>query len=102
MPRESADFTRKYEAVAAGQSAQAMGATGKAGDIFERLVAVVATSGANGTVDIKDGSDSAINIVPANAAVGVYVVELNIKSTKGAWQVTTGSAATAIGIGQFS
>ena len=95
-------YNTKYEAVAASQTDQVMGATGKVGDIFDRLIAIVATSGANGTVAIKDGSGSAISLVPANAAVGTYVIELGIKSTDGAWKVTTGSAATAIGIGRFS
>lgn len=98
----SAEHLLKYETVAASQTDQAMGATGKSGDLFQRLIVVVSTSGANGTCSIKDGAGSAISIIPASAAIGTYVVELGVKSTSGAWKVTTGSAATAIGIGRFS
>jgi len=93
--------TRKYETVAAGQSDQAMGATGKAGDIFETLVVTVATA-ASGTCSIKDGGGSAIPLTAANTPIGVYIINLGIKSTAGAWSVTTGAGATALGIGQFS
>ena len=93
---------RKYETVATNQTDQVMGATGSVGDVFERLIVTVSTSGANGTASIKDGSGSSISIVPANAAVGVHSVELNIASTSGAWKVSTGTAATAVGIGLFS
>lgn len=92
----------KYEAVGTSASDQAMGATGKAGDVFVRLIVTVSTAGANGTCSIKDGSGSAIPIVAASTPIGVYVIDLGMRSTAGAWSVTTGSDATAIGIGQFS
>lgn len=91
----------KYETVAASQTDQAMGATGALGDILERVIISVATS-ASGTCSIKDGSGSAITLTPANTPIGVYVISLGIRSTSGAWKVTTGAGATAIGIGRFS
>lgn len=94
-------YTRKYETVAAGQSDQAMGATGKTGDLFERIIISVATA-ATGTCSIKDGSGSSIVLTAANTPIGVYAIDLGIRSTAGAWSVTTGAGATAIGIGQFS
>lgn len=100
---ESKMYNRiKYETVAVSQTDQVMGATGAAGDILLRVIVIVSTSGANGTCSIKDGSGSAISIVPASAPIGTYVVEIGAKSTGGAWKVTTGSAATAIGVGVFS
>lgn len=92
----------KYEAVGTSASAQVMGAAGSVGDVFLRLIVSVSTSGANGTCSITDGSDSAIPIVPASTPIGVYIVELGMRSTSGAWKVTTGSAATALAIGYFS
>lgn len=92
----------KYETIAASQTDQVMGATGITGDIFERLIVTVSTSGANGTCSIKDGSGSAIPLVPASTPIGVYVIELGMRATGAGWKVTTGSAATAIGIGRFS
>lgn len=95
----------KYETVAVSQTAQIMGGTGAVGDIFIRLIAIVSTSGANGTCSIVDGNGTAISIIPASAPIGVHVVELGIKSvnaTTPGWKVTTGSACTAVGIGIFS
>lgn len=95
-------FNTDYETVAASQTDQVIGPGGASGDILERVICVVATSGANGIVSIKDGSGSAISICPANTPVGVHVVDVGARSTSGAWKVTTGSAATAIAIGDFS
>lgn len=96
------DYHSDYEVVGASASAQAMGPTGHAGDVLERLIVTVSTSGANGTCSITDGSGSAIPIVPASAPVGVHTVILGARSTSGAWKVTTGSAATAVAVGRFT
>lgn len=98
----SAQYQLQYETVAVSQTDQVMGATGASGDLLQRVLVMVSTAGANGTCSIKDGAGSAISIVPASTAIGVYVVELGVKSTSGAWKLTTGSAATAIGIGRFT
>lgn len=100
--------TRKYETVAASQSAQALGASGKTGDRIEKLIVSVGTSGANGTcslIDSSGGGAVTIALVPASTPVGVHVIDFGpggIKSTDGGWKVTTGSACTALAIGQFS
>jgi hypothetical protein len=92
-----------YQAVAASQSAKALGpAGGKKGDIIEQIIVSISTSGANGTVSIQDGSNAAITIAPASTPVGVFAVVLGARSSNGAWQVTTGSAATALAIGSFT
>ena len=93
--------TYTYETVAASQTDQALGVTGRQGDLLHALIISVATA-ATSTVSIKDGAGSAIVITAANAAIGVYRVELNIKSAAGAWSVTTGAGATVIAIGDFA
>ncbi len=92
-----------YETVAASQTAQVLGATGAMGDVLERVVCVVATA-ATSTVSIKDGSDSAINILPniVGAGVGTYVIDLGIMSAAGAWQITTGAGVSVIATGRFT
>lgn len=90
-----------YETVAASQTAQVLGGTGAVGDYLHRMICEVTTSGANGTVVILDGATS-ITLVPASTPLGTYSFELNMASVSGAWKVTTGSAATAIGVGIFS
>lgn len=95
------DFNTMYEAVAASQTGQTIGSSGKAGDLLERLIVSVATS-ATGTVSIKDGAGDAIVITAANTPIGVYSVEIGARSTGGAWSVTTGAGATVIAIGRFT
>jgi hypothetical protein len=90
-----------YEVVGASASDQVLGGTGSAGNILERLIVTVSTSGANGTVSIKDGSGSAIPIVAASTPIGVYSINIGAKSVSGAWKVTTGSAATVVAVGDF-
>jgi hypothetical protein len=95
------DCRGDYEAVAASQTDQALGATGAAGDRILRIIVTVATA-ATGTCSIKDGGGSAIPITVANTPIGVYSIELNAKSLAGAWKVTTGAGATALAIGDFT
>lgn len=92
-----------YETVAAGQSDQVLGVTGAAGDFLHRLIIVVATA-ATAQVQIKDGGGSAITVFPNSpgGGVGTYAVELNIRSTAGAWKVTTGAGSSVIGVGRFT
>lgn len=93
----------EYERVGASQTDQVMGATGAAGDYLARLVCDVNTA-ATSAVSIKDGTDTAINMLENNVGggVGVYTIELGIKSVIGAWQVTTGAGVTCLGIGRFT
>ena len=91
-----------YETVAVSRTDEVMGGTGAVGDFLHAVVVMVTTAGANGICSIKDGTGSAISIIPASTPIGMHRVELNIRSTSGAWKVTTGSAATAIGIGIFT
>ena len=94
----------QYETVAASQSDQLLGATGKQGQYLHRLIVTVATA-ATGTVSIKDGSGgSAIPITAANTPIGVYYVDIGIRATNATnpgWYVTTGAGATAVGVGIF-
>lgn len=91
----------QYEAVAASASAQVLGTAGAINDFFARVIVNVTTS-ATGTVAIKDGADAAITIVPANTPIGVYSVEIGLRSRTGAWQITTGAGASVVAVGQFS
>src|SRR5262245_31541253 len=88
-----------YEAVAASQTDQVMGTNGDVGDVLIRVIVSVSTSGANGTCSIKDGSGSSIPLVPASTPIGVYSIDVGAASASGGWKITTGSAATAIGVG---
>ena len=89
-----------YEAVAASQTDQALGTTGGTGDYLHRLLISVSTA-STASVTLKDGSTT-IFTTPAATPIGVYSVEVNAVSRNGAWNVSTGSNVTAVGVGVFS
>jgi hypothetical protein len=96
----------EYETVAASQTDQALGATGATGDYLAGVLIVPGTTAA-GAVSIKDGSGSAISIFAGGGTTALtalipFFVPLGIKSTSGAWKVTTGTNVTAIGVGNFT
>lgn len=92
-----------YETVAAGQTDQAMGATGAAGDLLQGLLIVPATTGA-GAVSIKDGGGSAINVFVSGTLADLkpHWIPLGIRSTGGAWKITTGTNVSVIAVGKFT
>lgn len=95
-----------YELIAASQSVQPMGpstATTKAGMILERLIIVPETLAA-GTVAIKDGSGTAINVFVAGTLSDLHpiIIDLHARSAVGSWQVTTGADVHVIAIGKFN
>lgn len=95
-------YRYQYETVAVSQTGQVLGGTGAAGDYLHRLIIQVITA-ATASVTIIDGSTSIVILTGASGLVaGVYSVEVNMRSGSGAWSVTTGAGATAIGVGIFS
>jgi hypothetical protein len=91
-----------YELVAASQSTQTLGPVGGAGDILDRCIIVPETTGA-GTVAIKDGSNTAINIFVTGTLTDLspLVVAIGARSASGAWQITTGANVHAVCVGRF-
>ena len=102
MATEIRSAGHMYETVAASQTDQALGVTGEAGDVLHALLIVPATTGA-GTVSIKDGAGSAINVFVAGTLTNLTPIflPLGLKSTSGAWKITTGANVSVIGIGNF-
>jgi len=90
-----------YETVAASQTDQVMGVTGAANDYLQSVIVSIGTS-ATGTCSIKDGGGAAIPLTTAGTALGCYQFWLSTLSVSGAWKITTGAGATAIGIGKFT
>jgi uncharacterized heparinase superfamily protein len=96
-------YLTDYESVAVSQTDQILGPNGAAGDILERLVITVSTA-ATSTVSIKDGNGSAISIMAANTAIGVYSIDVGaraVNATTPGWKVTTGAGASVVAIGYF-
>jgi hypothetical protein len=94
----------EYETVAASQTAQALGATGAAGDFISGILVVPATT-SPGNVLLLDnatsitvftgGATSVSNLVP-------FFIPLGMISVSGAWKITTGANVSCIGIGNFT
>jgi hypothetical protein len=102
------DRGNDYNTIAAGQSDQTMSliqgaSTGAKGDVLTLLICVVSTA-ATAAVSIKDGSGSAIAVLPNSpgAGVGTYVIPLNLISKVGAWKITTGAGVAVVATGEFS
>lgn len=95
----------EYETVAASQTTQVLGATGATGDLLVGVLVVPATT-SPGIVQIKDGAGTAITVFAGGASsvstLHPFFVPLGIKSTAGAWQITTGANVSVIGIGTFT
>lgn len=90
-----------YEDVAAGASAQVMGATGAVGDFLQRLICVVSTA-LTSNVAITDGTGSAFTILQTSTAIGTYILDVGARSTTGGWKVTTGAGVTVRAVGRFT
>lgn len=94
----------EYETVAAGATAQVLGATGAAGDYISHILVIPATT-SPGNVLLLDnatsitvfagGASSVSNLVP-------FTIPLGMISVSGAWKITTGSNVSCIGIGNFT
>lgn len=102
---EPVPYRTDYETVAASQSDQILGPSGKVGDLLERLICVVATA-ATAQVQIKDGNGSAITVLPNSpgGGVGTYVIPIGarcINSTTPGWKVTTGAGVSVLAVGAF-
>lgn len=91
-----------YRTVAASQTDQALGSAGTVGDILDKLIIVPATTGA-GTVSIKDGGGSGINVFVTGtlADLKTIVIPLGVRSQVGTWKVTTGANVSVIAVGRF-
>ena len=90
-----------YETVAAGVTAQVLGASGAKGDIIERLHLTVSTT-ATGTVTILDDDISITLVAASGLANGKHTLELGVRSKKGAWKITTGEGVALLAVGKFS
>lgn len=99
-------YKDSFETVAASQTDQVLGPSGDNNDRIFTLICVVATA-LTSQVQIKDGGGSDIEVLPDNVGdgVGTYTISFGahgIRSTAGAWQVTTGAGVAVLAIGAFS
>ena len=104
QPDWAIPYVGDYETVAAGVTAQALGATGEKGDYIFGLLIIPAVA-ACGIVTLLDGATS----IPVFVGGGTtalpscipFFVPLGLRSQSGAWQITTGADVSVIAIGNF-
>jgi len=102
MPAHATNYITDYESVPAGSVAQVLGFNGAAGDILERLVINVTTSGATSEVSVIDGSSPIKNVIlPANTPVGSYSIYVGARSRLGGWKVSAGAGSSVFAVGSF-
>lgn len=96
---------RKYQDVAASQSTKALGTNnGAAGDVIDGILVIPETTGA-GTVALKDGASTAVNIFIAGtlpSLVPFFIPLGSARSASGPWQITTGANVHVRAFGNFS
>jgi hypothetical protein len=97
-----ANNTKKYETVAASQTAQVLGPTGAVGDVIDAVLIVPATT-APGLVTLLDGAISIPLYVGGTVGADLKPIHipLNAKSVSGAWKITTGANLSVIAFGDF-
>ena len=92
----------EYEAVAAGQTDQVIGATGATGDYLSHVLVIPGTT-SPGAVTIKDGTTTIISYAGGTVASTIpFVIPVGVKSVNGAWKITTGSNVTCLAVGDFT
>ena len=107
MPTSVEVFGARYKAVAAGQTASALGPDGgKIGAVLEGIL-VGPASTSPGVVQIKDGAGTAITVFAGGAGSVSNLVSFplplgGIKSEAGAWQITTGANVSVVAYGRFT
>lgn len=98
-----------YETVAASQTAQAMGATGAAGDYLSHCILYPVTT-SPGVLTVFDGTSTTTNNVITFAGGATSLSNLSpvsfpigaISLNSGGWKVTTGANLLAICFGKFT
>jgi len=91
-----------YETVAASQTAQVMGTTGKAGDFLSHVI-LQPTTTAMGTCIIYDNTTAVFTFTTGTLSdLRPIVYPANAVSVNGAWKVTTGANGTATVFGDFT
>lgn len=95
----------EYETVAASQTAQALGATGAAGDFLLSLLVIPATT-SPGAVTILDGATSIPVFVGGATSVSnliPFTIFVNARAlNSGGWKVTTGANVSVIASGNWT
>lgn len=94
-----------YQAIAASQTDEPLGAAGEIGDYLAGVLITPATT-SPGVVSVKDGAGSSINLFAGGAGsvadLQPFFVPFGAISATGGWSLTTGANVSVVAIGEFS
>ena len=93
-----------YETLAAGQTAQPLGAAGAAGDFLDGLLVIPATT-SPGLVTVLDGATSIPVFAGGADSVGSLIpffIPIGAIALGAGWKVTTGANVSVLAIGRFT
>lgn len=93
-----------YKTVAAGVTAQSLGATGATGDYLSHCVVTPGTT-SPGVVTILDNATAIVSFAGGASSVSNLVpfpVPIGALSVSGAWKITTGANVTVVCVGKFT
>lgn len=94
----------QYETVAAGQTAQALGATGALGNYIHGVLIIPATT-SPGQVILLDNATAIWTFVGGATSVSTLIpffVPCGWMSQLGAWKITTGANVSVVASGMFT
>lgn len=95
-------FASKYARIPTSCNVILGGASGNAGDIIEKITAVVENATVS-LVTIQDGTANVQNVVVQNIGTrGTVSVDLGIASNNGAWTINTAAGVSVIVSGVFN
>lgn len=98
------NFANTYNTVAASQTAQVLGPTGKVGDYIQGILVIPGTT-SPGNVLLLDNATSITVFTGGATSVAdlkSFFIPLGFNSISGAWKVTTGANVTCVAIGKFT
>ena len=95
-----------YEVVAASDTAEPLGATGRLGDYLKRLIIVPAAANC-GDVILLDGDQTIFTWTGGDPVALLdlkpIVVEIDaLSKVAGGWKITTGASVSVVAIGDFT
>lgn len=95
----------EYETVAAGQTAQVLGATGAIGDWLDHVICFPAVV-ACGLLSVLDGATTLVTFPGGGTTALVdckpFIIPVRAKAVGAGWKLTTGANIAAIGVGNFT
>ena len=93
-----------YETIAASQTAQVLGATGRIGDYLSHITVIPATTSPGNVLLLDNATSITVFTGGASSVTSLqpFHIVIGAKSVSGAWKITTGASVSCIAFGNFA